>query len=109
MLLFLIPFLVQVAILVFYVIPGKIAIYGSNDDSLLASFSVDDQIGKNSDNWIFIKSLLSMPVTLLQQIIPEVSIYGLVLAFTVIISISAIFPLVNFVKKTEIKITLILI
>ena len=109
MLLFLIPFLVQVSILIFYVIPGKIAIYGANDDSLMASFSVDEQIGKNSDNWIFIKSLLSMPATLLQQIIPEVSIYGLILAFTVIISISAIFPLVNFVKKTEIKIILILI
>jgi hypothetical protein len=46
MLLFLIPFLVQVAILIFYVIPGRFAIYGSNDDSLIASFSVDDQIGK---------------------------------------------------------------
>ena len=109
MLLFLIPFLVQVAILIFYVIPGKFAVYGSNDDGLIASFSVDNSLSTDKDNWIFIKSLISMPVTLLQEMFPSIGMYGLLLAGTIIISISAIFPLVYFVSRIYIKVLLIVI
>jgi hypothetical protein len=106
-LLFLIPFFIQLSILIFYIIPGNFAIYGSNDDALIASFSVDQSIGSDSDNWIFIKSLLSMPATLLQQVFPSIGVFGLVLALTIIIAISSIFSLIYFVDNQINKIFLI--
>lgn len=109
MLFFLIPFVIQVLILFFYVIPGEFAIYGSNDDGLIASFSVDRSLNMDSDNWIFIKSLLSIPATLLQQALPSAGVFGFILAITVILSISSIFPLVYFVNSTLHKILLLVI
>jgi len=109
MLLFLIPFVIQLSILFLVIIPGKFAVYGSNDDALIASFSVDNSLGTNSDNWIFIQSLLSMPATFLQQIFPSIGVFGFILALTIIISISSIFTLIYFVEIRFNKIVFIII
>jgi len=106
-LLFVIPFFIQLSILIFYIIPGGFAIYGSNDDALIASFSVDQSIGSDSDNWVFIKSLLSMPATLLQQALPSLGVFGFILALTIITAISSVFPLIYFVNNLITKILLI--
>jgi len=103
------PFVIQISILFFYVIPKRIAIYGSNDDALIASFSVDQSLGVDSDNWIFIKSLLSIPSTYMQKLFPSIGIYGLVLALTIIISISALFPLLSFLNSKYLRYNYLLI
>lgn len=107
--LILIPFAFQTLILFFYIFPSRIAIYGSNDDALIASFSTDNDLERDGDNWVFIKSLLSIPATLLQKYFSTVGVYGLVLAFTVILSISSLFILIFFIKSNFLKIVFLVI
>lgn len=103
------PFTFQTLILFFYILPSKIAIYGSNDDALIASFSVNDGLEMDKDNWIFIKSLVSVPATFLQRYSSNFSVYGLILAFTIMLSVSSLFVFINYLRSNFQKIIFLVI
>jgi hypothetical protein len=107
--LILIPALIQYLILLFIVNPKQWAIYGSNDDALIASFSVDEVIGTDKDNWVFIKSLISIPATWLQSFFFTQGVFGYVLAFVIIFSTSSLFLVSSAINSRFIKINFLLI
>ena len=109
LLLFLIPFLVQAYLVFFYLLPKKLAVYGTNDDALIASFSTDPELGLDKDNWIFIKSLFSIPATYLQEFFPGLGVYGVLIALTIILSTSAFYLLFYFVPTNFLKLTYIVV
>lgn len=79
------------------------AVYGSNDDALIANFSIDSNSGTDRDNWISIDSLISIPLTLLQEYLGDFGIYGIFLATINILSISALFSLITFVSDKSLR------
>lgn len=109
LLLFAIPFFIQSYLLFFYLLPKSIAVYGTNDDALIASFSVDPALGVDRDNWIFIKSLLSIPATYIQSYFSGIGIYGIILGLTIILATSALYVLIDFNPTYFLKLTYILI
>lgn len=94
-----ISYLIQVVILFAVIIRNGYAIYGSNDDALIASFSADDALGDDKDNWIFIKSFISIPLTSLQNYMNNYGSYGIFLAFVIILSISSLICLTLLIKS----------
>jgi hypothetical protein len=109
LLLFAIPFFIQSYLLFFYLLPKNIAVYGTNDDALIASFSVDPALGVDRDNWIFIKSLISIPATYIQGYFSGLGIYGIILGLTIILATSALYVLIDFNPTSFLKFTYIVI
>jgi len=100
---FIASFLVQTLILFLVIIKNNYAVYGSNDDALIANFSIDSNSGTDRDNWISINSLISIPLTFLQKYLGDFGIYGIFLATINIISISALFSLITFVSDRSLR------
>jgi hypothetical protein len=96
-------FLVQTLILFLVIIKNNFAVYGSNDDALIANFSIDGSLGSDKNNWIFIKSLFSIPLTFLQNYFGDVGVYGLFLGFVIILSVSALITLISFINDKSLR------
>lgn len=108
-----IAFTFQSLVLFLVIIPNNLAVYGSNDDALIAGFSVDETLGADARNWVFIKGLLSTPTTEFQNTLNNYGAYGLLLAFVIILSTSALFSVTfsieNFTVKSFVSFYMILI
>lgn len=70
---------------------------------------MDSDLGPNKDNWIFVRSLISMPATYLQRYFDEIGIYGLILGMTIILATSSIFSLILFIPTVFMRINLLII
>lgn len=100
---FVISFLFQFIVLFAVIIKNNFAVYGSNDDALIASFSTDASLTSDKDNWIFIKSLFSIPLSFVQNYLGNYGAYGFFLAFVIILSTSVVISLVSFVNDRIIR------
>lgn len=100
---FVISFFFQFIVLFVIIIKNNLAVYGSNDDALIASFSTDASLTSDKDNWIFIKSLLSIPLSHAQNYLGDYGAYGFFLAFVIILSTSVVISLITFVKDKNLR------
>ena len=98
-----IAFTFQSLVLFLVIIPNNLAVYGSNDDALIAGFSVDETLGADARNWVFIKGLLSTPTTEFQNTLNNYGAYGLLLAFVIILSTSALFSVTFSIENFTVK------
>ena len=70
------------------------AVYGTNDDALIASISSGQLTGTPEGHLIFINPILSFPMAWLQLILSDLNIYTLALVLFVTLSFSLIFALI---------------
>ena len=92
---------IQMALLTFWLFRAKSAIYGTNDDSLLASIVAGQLTGQINPRLIFIQPIISYPIAWLEVILPTLSGYSLFLIFCTTLSFSSVVA----VFKIERKIT----
>ncbi len=76
-------------------------IYGTNDDALISSIASGTLTGSYESHWIFIKSLLSMPATILQSKLDLINIYSWILILSVFYAFSLL--VLNFFLISQIK------
>lgn len=84
----------QVLFIWFYLPIRESAIYGTNDDALIASISGGQITGMPDGHLIFINPLISFPISWLQIIFGQSSVYSLFLTFSATLSFSLIFGLI---------------
>ena len=86
---------------------SKIAVYGTNDDELMASI-LNGRYGQNfQQNLVFIQPFITYPLSFLQNNFPNVNVYSIFLLITVIICYSAIFTSLTLFKPFIIKLIVI--
>jgi hypothetical protein len=96
-------------ILFYFVIPlSESAVYGTNDDALIASISNGQLTGEPNGYLIFLNPLISFPIAWLQQLIPETNVYVYFLTFVVTLCFSVILGFINSEKSIQIKNKIIL-
>jgi hypothetical protein len=104
-------FLAQSAqtVLIYLFIPiSESAVYGTNDDALIASISNGQLTGEPSGYLIFLNPLISFPVAWLQQIITNANVYVYFLTFVVTLCFSVIFGFIHSEKSIHLKNKIIL-
>ena len=104
-------FLAQSAqtVLIYLFIPiSESAVYGTNDDALIASISNGQLTGEPSGYLIFLNPLISFPVAWLQQIITNANVYVYFLTFVVTLCFSVIFGFIHSEKSILLKNKIIL-
>jgi hypothetical protein len=84
---------VQMTLLLLWLFRGKSAIYGTNDDSLIASIAAGQLTGQSDPHLIFIQPFLSYPITWLEYLLPQYSGYSIFLIFCTTFSFSAVLSL----------------
>jgi len=90
-------------VLIYRFIPiSESAIYGTNDDALIASISNGNLTGEYSGYLIFLNPLVSFPIAWLQNLIPNVNIYISFLTFFVTLCFSVILGLIHSEKSIQI-------
>jgi hypothetical protein len=98
---------VQMTSLLIWLFRGKSAIYGTNDDSLIASIASGQLTGQSDPHLIFIQPFFSYPITWLEYLLPQYSGYSIFLIFSTTLSFSAVFSLLISTKQMNfINITL---
>ena len=96
----------QMTLLLLWLFRGKSAIYGTNDDSLIASIASGQLTGQSDPHLIFIQPLISYPITWLEYMLPQFSGYSIFLIFCTTLSFSAVLSLlistkqINFINIT---------
>jgi len=85
---------IQILFIWIYLPISESAIYGTNDDALIASISGGQVTGSPEGHLVFINPLISFPIAWLQMIFGQLSIYTLFLTFSATISFSLIFGLI---------------
>ena len=89
---------------IYFFIPiSESAVYGTNDDALIASISNGQLTGQPNGYLIFLNTLISFPISWLQQIIPNANVYIYFLTFVVTLCFSVIFGFINSEKNIHIK------
>ena len=73
---------------------AKSAVYGTNDDALIASISSGQLTGSPEGHLVFINPLLSFPIAWLQSFLSNINIYTLSLLLFVTLSFSLILALI---------------
>ena len=84
---------VQMTLLLIWLFRGKSAIYGTNDDSLIASIASGQLTGLSDPHLIFIQPVFSYPITWLENLLPQYSGYSIFLIFCTTFSFSAVLSL----------------
>ena len=93
--------------LLIWLFRGKSAIYGTNDDSLIASIASGQLTGQSDPHLIFIQPFFSYPITWLEYLLPQYSGYSIFLIFSTTLSFSAVLSLLISTKQMNfINITL---
>jgi hypothetical protein len=95
--------LVQTVFIYFFIPISKSAVYGTNDDALIASISNGQLTGQPNGYLVFLNPLISFPISWLQQIIPNANVYIYFLTFVVTLCFSVIFGFINSEKNIHIK------
>ena len=91
-------------ILLYFVIPlSESAVYGTNDDALIASISNGQLTGEPNGYLIFLNPLISFPIAWLQQLIPDTNVYVYFLTFVVTLCFSVILGFINSEKSIQVK------
>jgi hypothetical protein len=91
-------------VFIYFFIPiSESAVYGTNDDALIASISNGQLTGQPNGYLVFINPLISFPISWLQQIIPNANVYIYFLTFVVTLCFSVIFGFINSEKNIHIK------
>jgi hypothetical protein len=70
------------------------AVYGTNDDALLASISGGQLTGVPDGHLVFINPLISFPISWLQVVFDQFNVFSLFLTFSATISFSFLFGLI---------------
>ncbi len=92
-----------------YFIPiSESAVYGTNDDALIASISNGQLTGQPNGYLVFLNPLISFPISWLQQIIPHANVYIYFLTLVVTLCFSMILGFMNSEKSIDIKNKIIL-
>ena len=71
------------------------AVYGTNDDALLASISGGQLTGEPNGHLVFINPLISFPISWLQVFFDQFNIFSLFLIFSATISFALLFGLIG--------------
>jgi hypothetical protein len=91
-------------VFIYFFIPiSESAVYGTNDDALIASISNGQLTGQPNGYLVFLNPLISFPISWLQQIIPNANVYIYFLTFVVTLCFSVIFGFINSEKNIHIK------
>ena len=93
----------QTVFIYFFIPISESAVYGTNDDALIASISNGQLTGQPNGYLVFINPLISFPISWLQQIIPNANVYIYFLTFVVTLCFSVIFGFINSEKNIHIK------
>lgn len=89
---------------IYFFIPiSESAVYGTNDDALIASISNGQLTGQPNGYLVFLNPLISFPISWLQQIIPNANVYIYFLTFVVTLCFSVIFGFINSEKNIHLK------
>jgi len=95
--------LAQTVIIYFFIPISVSAVYGTNDDALIASISNGQLTGQPNGYLVFLNPLISFPISWLQQIIPNANVYIYFLTFVVTLCFSVIFGFINSERNIHIK------
>jgi len=95
--------LAQTVIIYFFIPISDSAVYGTNDDALIASISNGQLTGQPNGYLVFLNPLISFPISWLQQIIPNANVYIYFLTFVVTLCFSVIFGFINSERNIHIK------
>jgi hypothetical protein len=96
-------------VFIYFFIPiSESAVYGTNDDALIASISNGQLTGQPNGYLVFLNPLISFPISWLQEIIPNANVYIYFLTFVVTLCFSVIFGFINSEKNIHIKNKIIL-
>ena len=98
----------QTVFIYFFIPISESAVYGTNDDALIASISNGQLTGQPNGYLVFLNPLISFPISWLQQIIPNANVYIYFLTFVVTLCFSVIFGFINSEKNIHIKHKIIL-
>ena len=91
-------------VFIYFSIPiSESAVYGTNDDALIASISNGQLTGQPNGYLVFLNPLISFPISWMQQIILNANVYIYFLTFVVTLCFSAIFGFINSEKNIHIK------
>lgn len=93
----------QTVFIYFFIPISESAVYGTNDDALIASISNGQLTGKPNGYLVFLNPLISFPISWLQQIISNANVYIYFLTFVVTLCFSVIFGFINSEKNIHIK------
>jgi hypothetical protein len=93
----------QTVFIYFFIPISESAVYGTNDDALIASISNGQITGQPNGYLVFLNPLISFPISWLQQIIPNANVYIYFLTFVVTLCFSVIFGFINSEKNIHIK------
>jgi hypothetical protein len=94
--------LVQTVFIYFFIPISKSAVYGTNDDALIASISNGQLTGEPNGYLIFLNPLISFPIAWLQQLIPNTNVYVYFLTLIVTLCFSVILGVINSDKSIQI-------
>jgi len=89
----------QTVFIYFFIPISESAVYGTNDDALIASISNGQLTGQPNGYLVFLNPLISFPISWLQQIIPNANVYIYFLTFVVTLCFSVIFGFINSEKS----------
>lgn len=92
----------QMSVLLGWLFRGKSAVYGTNDDSLIASIASGEATGAPDPHLIFIQPIFSYPIVLLERILDSYSGYATFLIFISTLSFSAVIALLISNRKLNI-------
>jgi hypothetical protein len=96
-------------VFIYFFIPiSESAVYGTNDDALIASISNGQLTGQPNGYLVFLNPLISFPISWLQQITPNANVYIYFLTFVVTLCFSVIFGFINSEKNIHLKNKIIL-
>jgi hypothetical protein len=91
-------------VFIYFFIPiSESAVYGTNDDALIASISNGQLTGQPNGYLVFLNPLISFPISWLQQITPNANVYIYFLTFVVTLCFSVIFGFINSERNIHIK------
>ena len=93
----------QTVFIYFFIPISESAVYGTNDDALIASISNGQLTGQPNGYLVFLNPLISFPISWLQQIIPNANVYIYFLTFVVTLCFSVIFGFINSERNIHIK------
>lgn len=84
----------QILYIWIYLPTSESAVYGTNDDALLASISGGQLTGVPDGHLVFINPLISFPISWLQVVFDQFNVFSLFLTFSATISFSFLFGLI---------------
>jgi hypothetical protein len=89
----------QILYIWLYLPISESAVYGTNDDALLASISGGQLTGAPDGYLVFINPLIGFPISWLQIVFDQLNIFTLFLTFSATISFALLFGLIGIQKQ----------